>query len=213
VKILTKDKKGVLIVISAFGGAGKGTIIKELIKDEHTILSVSATSRVPRPDDEEGVTYFFKTREEFENMIRGNELLEWVEFCGNYYGTPRSYIEDKLLANENVILELEEVGAIKVKEMYKDAVLIFILPPNMNELISRLKKRGENDEYISKRLKKSIDEAELIKHYEYVVVNDILEDTVEDIKKIIYVAKSKVAKNQKLIDDIKEELKNVTTII
>lgn len=212
-KILTKDKKGVLIVISAFGGAGKGTIIKELIKDEHTILSVSATSRVPRPDDEEGVTYFFKTREEFENMIRGNELLEWVEFCGNYYGTPRSYIEDKLLANENVILELEEVGAIKVKEMYKDAVLIFILPPNMNELISRLKKRGENDEYISKRLKKSIDEAELIKHYEYVVVNDILEDTVEDIKKIIYVAKSKVAKNQKLIDDIKEELKNVTTII
>ncbi|OGO85978.1 MAG: guanylate kinase [Clostridiales bacterium GWD2_32_59] len=211
--MLTKDKKGVLIVISAFGGAGKGTIIKELIKDEHTILSVSATSRVPRPDDEEGVTYFFKTREEFENMIRGNELLEWVEFCGNYYGTPRSYIEDKLLANENVILELEEVGAIKVKEMYKDAVLIFILPPNMNELISRLKKRGENDEYISKRLKKSIDEAELIKHYEYVVVNDILEDTVEDIKKIIYVAKSKVAKNQKLIDDIKEELKNVTTII
>ncbi|HAN10471.1 MAG TPA: guanylate kinase [Clostridiales bacterium] len=210
---MTKDKKGVLIVISAFGGAGKGTIIKELIKDEHTILSVSATSRVPRPDDEEGVTYFFKTREEFENMIRGNELLEWVEFCGNYYGTPRSYIEDKLLANENVILELEEVGAIKVKEMYKDAVLIFILPPNMNELISRLKKRGENDEYISKRLKKSIDEAELIKHYEYVVVNDILEDTVEDIKKIIYVAKSKVAKNQKLIDDIKEELKNVTTII
>ncbi len=205
--------KGVLLVISAFGGAGKGTIIKELVREKDNILSISATSRQMRPEDKEGVTYFFKTREEFENMIRKDELIEWVEFVGNYYGTPKGYIEEQIAKGKNVILELEEVGAIKIKELYKDAVLVFVLPPSIKELIQRLRNRGETEEYIAKRVKKSKEEVELIKHYDYVIVNDKLEDAVAAIQNVIRVANYKVLKNQEVIENIREELKNVTTII
>ncbi|HBY20052.1 MAG: guanylate kinase [Clostridiales bacterium GWE2_32_10] len=208
-----ENLKGVPVVISAFGGVGKGAIINELVKDEEYVFSISATSRKMRKEDIEGKTYFFKTREEFENMIRRNELLEWVEFCGNYYGTPKGYIEQQMNDNKNVLLDIEEVGAIKIKETYKDVALIYVMPPSLEELIFRLKKRGETEKYINTRIAKAKQQVGLVDYYDYIIINDKLNVAIQEIKNIVKTSKQKVVKNKELIGRIKEELENVKTII
>ena len=137
------DKEGILIVVSGFSGAGKGTIMKELLeKYDNYALSVSATTRKPRPGEEEGKAYFFKTREEFEKMIAKDELIEYARYVENYYGTPRMYVEEQLKAGKDVILEIEIQGALKVKEKFPDTLLLFVTPPTAAELKRRLAGRG-----------------------------------------------------------------------
>ena len=202
-------KKGILTVVSGFSGAGKGTIIKELRKKYDYELSISATTRKPRKGDVDGVDYFFKTREEFEQMIEENKLIEWAEYVGNYYGTPKEYVEQQLKAGKDVLLEIEMQGGMLVKEQFPEAVLIFITPPSYEELASRLKGRGtETEEQISKRLKRAGEEVAYMKSYDYLVVNDKLEDAVECVNQIIQNEHCRVCNCENLIEHMESELKN-----
>ena len=145
-------EKGVLLIISGPSGSGKGTIVERLVDDLGYRVSISATTRNPRPNEENGVHYFFKTKEEFEKMIEAGELLEHACFCDNYYGTPKEYVERQLVEGNNIILEIEVQGALQVKKKYNDAVLIFTMPPTIAELRRRLVNRGTEDmETIDKR--------------------------------------------------------------
>lgn len=178
--------QGLKIVLSGPSGSGKGTIVKELIKDEQFQLSISATTRSPRQGEEEGVHYFFKTREAFEGMIAQNELLEYAEFCGNYYGTPKAFIEDSVKNGKDVILEIEVEGAMQIKDIYPDAVFIFVVPPSLTELENRLVGRNtETREVIDQRLGRAKEELALYKQYDYVVVNDRLVEAIEEIQCIV----------------------------
>ncbi|WP_058485307.1 guanylate kinase [Defluviitalea phaphyphila] len=199
------NSKGITIVISGPSGSGKGTIIKQLVKNERYALSISATTRSPRAGEEEGVHYFFKTKEEFEEMIKNEDLIEWAEFCGNYYGTPKSYVEEKKKEGKDVILEIEVQGALQIKKLYKDAVLIFIIPPSLSELKNRLLGRGtEKEDIIEKRLKRAIEELELIKEYDYLIINDSINEAVENINTVIEAEHMKTIRNFDLINKIKK---------
>ena len=153
--------KGILIVVSGFAGAGKGTIMIKLISEyPDYALSVSATSRAPRPGEQDGVNYFFKTRSEFEDMIVRDEFLEYAEYVGNYYGTPKAFVDQKLSEGKNVLLEIEIQGAMQIKGKYPEALLVFVMPPSAEELKNRLTKRGtETPEVIEKRMKRAISAA------------------------------------------------------
>lgn len=180
------NKKGVLTVISGFSGAGKGTIMKELVSRYPYFLSISATTRSPRTGEEDGVHYFFHTRESFEEMIEKGELIEWAEYVGNYYGTPKKAVEQQLEEGKDVLLEIEMQGGMSVKEQFPDALLIFIAPPSAEELKNRLVGRGtETKEQISNRLARANEEAAYMKAYDFIVVNDDLDDAVEKIHSII----------------------------
>ncbi|MBQ1275091.1 MAG: guanylate kinase [Cellulosilyticum sp.] len=184
--------KGLKIVLSGPSGSGKGTIVKELIKDEQFLLSISATTRSTRQGEEEGVHYFFKTREEFEGMIAQNELLEYAEFCGNYYGTPKAFIENSVKNGKDVILEIEVEGAMQIKKIYPDAVFIFVVPPSLTELENRLVGRNtEAREVIEQRLARAKEELALYTQYDYVVVNDRLVEAIDEIKCIVRAEKLK----------------------
>lgn len=204
------EKKGILIVVSGFSGAGKGTLMKELLKkypDDYA-LSISATSRKPREGEQEGVEYFFKTREEFEKMIEGEELVEYAQYVGNYYGTPKAYVEEQLEAGKDVILEIEIQGALKIKEKFPQTVLMFVTPPSAEELKNRLVKRGTEDmETIERRLSRAVEEAERIEAYDYLVVNDILEICVEEMHQIISNEHTRISRNLPAIEQMREELK------
>lgn len=204
------EKKGILIVVSGFSGAGKGTLMKELLKkypDDYA-LSISATSRKPREGEQEGVEYFFKTREEFEKMIEGEELVEYAQYVGNYYGTPKAYVEEQLEAGKDVILEIEIQGALKIKEKFPQTVLMFVTPPSAEELKNRLVKRGTEDmETIERRLSRAVEEAEGIEAYDYLVVNDILELCVEEMHQIISNEHTRISRNLPAIEQMREELK------
>lgn len=179
-------KKGLLIILSGPSGVGKGTILKEIMKEGGYALSISATTRNPREGEIDGVNYFFKTREDFEKMIENNQLLEYACFCDNYYGTPAEYVDRMLGEGKNVILEIEVQGALEVKKKRPEAVSIFVSPPSFDELFERLKGRATEDmETIEKRIKRAGEETEFIPQYDYVVVNDRLEKAVEDILDII----------------------------
>lgn len=201
-------KTGVLSVISGFSGVGKGTIVKKLVEEEGYALSISATSRAPRQGEIHGREYFFLTREEFHSMIENDGLIEWAEYVSNFYGTPREYVEERLAEGEDVILEIEPQGALKVKAQYPEAVLIFIVPPNAKELENRLIGRGtEEPETIKKRLKRAAEETAFIENYEYIVINDELEDAVSDIHHIIQAASHKRERVGEFVDVLTDALK------
>ncbi len=199
---------GVLSVISGFSGVGKGTIVKKLVEKEGYALSISATSRAPRQGEIHGREYFFLTREEFHSMIENDGLIEWAEYVSNFYGTPREYVEERLARGEDVILEIEPQGALKVKAQYPEALLIFIVPPNAKELENRLIGRGtEETETIKKRLKRAAEETAFIENYEYIVINDDLEDAVSDIHHIIQAASHKRERVGEFVDVLTDDLK------
>lgn len=201
-------KLGVLSVISGFSGVGKGTIVKKLVAEEDYALSISATSRAPREGEVHGREYFFLTREEFHSMIESDGLIEWAEYVNNFYGTPREYVEERLAEGKDVILEIEPQGALKIKEKYPEAVLIFIVPPNAKELENRLIGRAtEEADTIKKRLKRAAEETEYIDNYEYIVVNDNLDDAVRDIHHIIQAASHKKDRAGVFIEALTEDLK------
>lgn len=197
-------KKGILIIISGFSGAGKGTIVKELLESNLFALSISATTREARRGEYEGEHYFFIQRDEFEEMIRNDDLIEWATYCNQYYGTPRKYVEEMLSTGKDVILEIEMQGALQVKEKYPDCLLIFITAPTADKTKQRLINRGtETLDVIRKRLEKSYQEIDFIDDYDYIIVNDGLKDTVENIHSIIKCEHERVVRNK----DIKVRLK------
>lgn len=204
------NRQGLLVVVSGFSGAGKGTAMKRLLEKYNTYaLSVSATTRAPREGEQDGREYFFKTVQMFEEMIANDELVEYAQYVANYYGTPKAYVEEQLAAGKNVILEIEIQGALKIKQKFPDAVLLFVVPPSAAVLRERLIGRGtESIDVIEARLKRAAEEAEGVEAYDYIVVNDNLEDCVEDINEIIKSEQKKVAKNLTLINNIKDELKS-----
>ena len=178
------QQKGTLMVVSGPAGVGKGTVVKRAceLAEGNIHLSVSATTRAPRPIDAEGVTYYFKTKEEFRRMIDENEVLEWAEYVGNYYGTPRKPVEDALSRGLDVILEIEVQGAMQIKKNFPQAVLTFIAPPSYEELEKRLRGRGtETEEQIISRLTTAKGELALMGEYDYIVVNDEIEQASCDI--------------------------------
>ncbi len=203
------SKKGLLVVISGFSGAGKGTLMKELMnKYDNYALSISATTRAPREGEVDGREYFFKSVEEFEQMISNNQLIEYAKYVNNYYGTPREYVDSQLEAGKDVILEIEIQGAMNIKEMYKDSILIFILPPDAEELKRRLVGRNtETMEVIEARLKRASEEAVGIEAYDYVVVNDKLDESVVELHNTIQSAHNRTVNNINLISNIREDLK------
>ena len=201
--------KGLLLVISGFSGAGKGTVMKRLLElhDEYS-LSISATTRKPREGEADGREYFFKTVEEFEKMIAEDALIEHAQYVGNYYGTPKAYVEEQLDKGNNVILEIEIQGAMNIKRMFPDAVLMFITSPSAAELEKRLRGRGTEDEAtINARLSRAAEEAEGVEDYDYIVINDEVDLCVGRIHDIVLSEKMKAKYNLGLINNIKEELK------
>lgn len=203
------NNKGLLVVISGFSGAGKGTVMKRLLElHDNYSLSISATTRSPRTGEVDGREYFFKTVEEFKTMISSNELVEYAQYVGNYYGTPKAYVEEQLQAGKNVVLEIEIQGALNIKKMFPEAVLMFIMPPDAKSLESRLRGRGTEDEAtIEARLARASQESQGVEAYDYIVINDQVDDCVERINSIVMCEKTKASHNFSLIQHIREELK------
>ena len=201
-------KKGILTIISGFSGAGKGTLLNEMLKKYNNYsLSISATTRKPREGEIDGKSYFFKTKEEFEDMIREDAFIEYASYVGNYYGTPKSYVMDKLEKGQDVILEIEIQGALKVKEKYPEAMLIFISTPNALSLKERLEgRKTENTDQIKARLKRAAEDAGGMEKYDYILINDNLNEAVDNLHQLIQSQKSKVSYNINLIDIIKKDL-------
>ncbi len=179
--------EGLLIVLSGPSGVGKGTVCSALrhIAPE-LVYSVSATTRAPRAGEQDGVNYFYKSREQFQSMIEQDELLEWAEYVGNYYGTPRSFVADTIRGGRDIILEIEVQGALQVKERFPEGIFIFLLPPSLEELKQRIVMRGtETEDTISSRLAVASEELSLLEHYDYAVVNDEIELACARIQAII----------------------------
>lgn len=200
---------GILIVVSGFSGAGKGTLMKRLLQDyDNYALSISMTTRAPREGEENGREYFFVSRKRFEEEIDREGLIEYADYCGNYYGTPRAYVEEQLEKGKDVILEIEIQGALKVKEKFPETLLLFVMPPDTAELKRRLEGRGtESSEVIKKRLKRACEESEGIERYDYLVINDQLDVCVEQVHSLIQAARYAPERNRKLIENMRKELK------
>lgn len=204
-----QKNKGILVVVSGFSGSGKGTIMKELMKkySNQYALSISATTRAPRTGETDGVEYFFKTREAFEAMIEAGELIEYAQYVGNYYGTPKAYVDEQLNAGKDVILEIEIQGALKVKEKFPDTLLLFVTPPSAAELKNRLVGRGTEElSVIESRLSRAVEEAEGIEAYDYLVINDVLDECVEEVHSIIQNEKNRVFRNTERIAAMRSQL-------
>ena len=204
-------KKGILIVVSGFSGAEKGTLMKRLLEDyDDYALSVSATTRSPRPGEEDGREYFFKSVEEFEKMIAQDELIEYAKYVNNYYGTPKEYVMQQLEEGKDVILEIEIQGALKVKEKYPDTLLLFVTPPGARELKERLVGRGtETMEVIESRMKRAVEESEGMDQYDYLVINDDLDTCVKEMHRIIRAEHDRVCRNEEFIGRIRKELEEL----
>ena len=202
------NRKGIIIVVSGFSGAGKGTLMKELTKKyDNYALSVSATTRNPRPGEVNGREYFFVSNEEFEKLIKENGLIEHAGYVDHYYGTPRKFVEDKLSQGIDVILEIEIQGALQIREQYPDAVLLFVMPPSVAELEKRLRGRGtETEEVILQRLKRAKEESVGIEKYDYLVINDDLEKCTERLHSIREAAHGAPSRNLDFIETIRDEL-------
>ncbi len=200
--------RGILIVLSGFSGAGKGTLMKALMKTyDNYALSISMTTRNPRPGEVDGREYFFSTRETFEEKIAQNGLIEYAEYCGNYYGTPRDYVDEQLTKGRDVILEIEIQGMRKVKQMFPEVLSLFVTPPSAAELERRLRGRGtETEEVIKTRLMRAVGEADGVEDYEYIVINDDLQTCVSQIHGIVQAAKLATARNTEFIQEIRKEI-------
>lgn len=204
-------RKGILIVVSGFSGAGKGTLMKELIRRyDGYALSISMTTRAPRLGETNGQEYFFVTKEEFEKRIQEDGLVEYASYCGNYYGTPRAYVESELNQGKDVILEIEIQGALKIQEKFPDALLLFVTPPSAEELRRRLTARGtESAQAIDQRLQRAVEESAGMERYDFIVVNDRLDACVEELHGIIQAAHSTIDRNHLLIEEIRSELREL----
>ncbi len=200
------NEKGLLLVLSGPSGVGKGTVCKALLqKLPELVYSVSATTRAPREGEVNGVNYFFKSKQEFQQMIEQDELLEWAEYVGNYYGTPRRFVEETIENGHDVILEIEVQGALQVKQKFPQGIFIFLAPPDLAELQNRIVGRGtENEETIRKRMEMARHEIELMDKYDYVVVNDVIDSACDRIDAII---KAEHLKKDRQIDKYRRWLK------
>lgn len=207
--MIKTKKRGILFVVSGPSGCGKDTVIQKLMKKRKKLwLSISCTSREMRPGEINEKDYYFLSKDEFEDKIKNDELLEYAEYAGNYYGTPREHIEKHLSDGEDVVLVIEIVGALKIKELLPDTLFIFILPPSMKELRKRLTGRGtESKDKIDKRFKRAYEEINAVNDYNYVVVNDDVENAVEKINAILISEKCRVDRIEKLdVDNVEEEI-------
>lgn len=215
---MSSDKKGILVVVSGFSGAGKGTIMKSLMKQYGDLyaLSVSATTRDPRPGEVEGKDYFYVSKPEFEQMIKEDKLVEYAQYVGNYYGTPKAYVEEQLNSGKSVILEIEIQGALKVKQKFPDTKLLFVTAPSATQLKNRLIGRGtETSDVIEARLKRACEESQGIEQYDYLVINDQLDDCVKHVHQILQAEKNgmsadnsseRISANIDFIKNMRDEL-------
>ncbi len=201
-------KKGALIVISGFSGAGKGTLVKKMLSAyDRFALSISMTTRAPREGEVNGREYFFVTREEFDETVANGGLLEHATYVGNSYGTPKSYVEEQIANGKDVILEIEVQGALQVKEIFPEAILLFVTPPSIAELKKRLTGRGtEAEEVVNKRILRAAEEVVLMDRYDYILVNDDLDECMANAVKYIDAAKCAPVRNEHFIKGLKEEL-------
>ena len=205
------SRRGILIVVSGFSGAGKGTLMKQLVHlYDNYALSISMTTRNPRPGECDGKDYFFVTREQFEKNIAEDGFVEHACYCDNYYGTPRVYVEQQLHKGKDVILEIEIQGALKIKEKFPTALLLFVMPPSVKELKRRLIGRGtESVDVIEKRLKRANEESEGIEKYDYIVINDKLDVCVKELHSIVMAAHNAPWRNEEFIENIRKELEEL----
>lgn len=205
-------REGILVVISGFAGTGKGSIVKGLMEQyDQYALSVSMTTRNPRPGEQDGISYFFVSKERFEEEIANEGLIEYACYCDNYYGTPKKYVEQQLAEGKDVILEIEIQGALQIRKIFPTALLLFVMPPSAEELKKRLVGRGtETPEVVEKRMQRAAKEAEGIEEYDYIVVNDVLEDCVKSTHHIIEAAHQKPIRNEAFIQSIRSGLSAIT---
>lgn len=202
---------GLLIVMSGFSGAGKGTLMKRLLNDyEDYVFSVSMTTRAPREGEVDGRDYFFVTKEEFEKAIEEDGFVEYATYVGNYYGTPKAYVTEQLKKGKNVILDIEVQGAMQIKEKYPDALMLFVIPPSIKVLLERLRKRGTEDEAtIQRRITQAKTECTYMDKYEYIVINDDLDTAVQQMHAMVTSAKFTNSRRREFIKEIIEELKSI----
>ncbi|MCR4990512.1 MAG: guanylate kinase [Lachnospiraceae bacterium] len=202
-------EKGVLIVVSGFSGAGKGTIVKRIVEEcDNYALSISMTTREPREGEVEGVSYFFVSKERFEEAISNGELVEYANYVGNYYGTPRKYVDEMISSGKDVILEIEMQGAMQVKTRFPEAVMVFVTPPNAAELKRRLMSRGtESEEVVNRRMKRAYEESAFVDRYDYLLVNDDLDKCVRELHMLIEAAHHAPGCSANLLKKINEDLK------
>lgn len=203
--------QGILVVVSGFSGAGKGTLMRALLKKYHNYaLSVSATTRQPREGETDGKDYFFVSQEKFEQMIEEEQLIEYAQYVNHFYGTPKEYVLRQMAEGKDVILEIEIQGALAIKRQFPNALLLFVLPPSAQELKRRLVGRGtESLDVIEARLRRAFDEAEGMDSYDYILVNDDVDACVEDMHELIKAQHLRVCHNLDFIEQIREELKHV----
>lgn len=196
-------------MFSGPSGTGKGTILSGFnakYGSYGTSYSISATTRQPRDGELEGVNYYYKSHEEFQDMIKNDELLEWAAFCDNSYGTPKKPVMDSLAKGTDIILEIETIGAMNVKKQYPEAVLIFVLPPSLSELKKRLAGRGsETEDTLNKRFNTAVHEISYADNYDYIIVNDDIDKAIEDFKSIVDAERLKVCKNKNTIIEVCEK--------
>lgn len=205
------NEHGMLVVVSGFSGAGKGTLMKELLnRYENYALSISATTRAPRTGEVDGKEYFFVTEEHFNDMIDKEELIEYAQYVNHSYGTPKEYVLNQMKKGKDVILEIEIQGALKVKERFPEAILLFVMPPNAQELKRRLIGRGtESMEVINARLRRASEEAQGMEAYDYILINDEIDTCVEEMHLMIQVQHKRASNNMAFLSQIREELKNI----
>ncbi len=205
------NRKGMLVILSGFSGVGKGTVVHRLMEKYDTYaLSISATTRKPREGEQDGREYHFKTNEAFEKLIEENRLIEYAGYCDHYYGTPRDFVDEQMALGRDVILEIELQGALKVKAQYPDAIMIYVMPPNAQALAQRLRGRGtEQEDVIRKRLARAVEESAQVDKYEYMVVNDDLEQCVEEVHRLIMSQHQRISRNMDFVEKIRRDLNGI----
>ena len=205
-------EKGLLVVLSGFSGAGKGTLVKELLKryPDQYALSISATTRSPREGEQNGREYFFVSKDAFESMIAEDALVEYAKYVSNYYGTPKAYVMEQMVLNKDVLLEIELQGALQIREKFPNAVLIFVTPPSAKEWKRRLVDRGtETMEVIEARMARAVEESAYMDQYDYLLVNDDLQICVEELHELIACQHTRCCERTGFIQQMKEEIKNI----